>query len=179
MNKKARCGYAFLGLILLVSMANAQEIILIVNGKIRPIVGKPIDNGCLLIENGKVAKIGTYIQAPPKATVIDAKGMFVFPGMIALMTEIGVTGYPGAGNDVDELGVTTPQADPYDAINPEDSTIEVTRLGGITTAMTISGTMNVVNGKSVVINLDGNLAEEMILKRDVAQVFNLDAKAKP
>ncbi len=178
MNKKARYGCAFAGLILLAALATAGETILIVNGHIRPVIGKPIETGCLLIENGKIAKIGTAIQAPPEATVIDAQGRIVFPGIIAVMTAIGVTGRPGAGNDVDELGVTTPQMDPYDAINPEDSTIEVTRLGGVTTAMTVSGTMNVINGKSVVINLDGNLAEEMILKRDVAQVFNLDAKGQ-
>ena len=178
MNKTTRSLSALIGLILLATLANAGETILIVNGKMRPVVGTPIETGSLLIENGKIVKIGTDIQAPPKATVIDAKGMIVLPGMVALMTGIGVTGYPGAGNDLDELGVMTPQVDPTDAINPEDSTIEVTRLGGVTTAMTVSGTMNVINGKSVVINLDGDLAEDMILKRDVAQIFNLDAKGQ-
>lgn len=178
MNKKTRCACPFVVLVLIAVLASAGETILIVNGTIVPVVGAPIETGSVLIEEGKISKIGTNIQPPPKATIIDAGGRIVFPGMIALMTGVGVTGYPGAGNDVDELSVVTPQMDPYDAINPEDSTIEVTRLGGITTVMTVSGTKNVINGKSIVINLDGNLAEEMVVKRDVAQIFNLDAKGQ-
>ncbi|MBN1224881.1 MAG: amidohydrolase family protein [Candidatus Aminicenantes bacterium] len=178
MNKRTRFVTAFVLFVLVALAAQAGETILIVNGNIVPVVGKPITKGCLLIKDGKIVKIAADIEAPSDATVIDAEGKIVFPGIVALMTGIGVTGYPGAGNDVDEVGATTPYADPYDAINPEDPTIEVTRLGGVTTVMTISGTMNVINGKSVVLNLEGDLAENMVIQRDAAQIFNLDAKGQ-
>ncbi|MDH5385282.1 MAG: hypothetical protein OEY18_11290, partial [Candidatus Aminicenantes bacterium] len=166
-------------LILLVGISGAipgDTIILIKNATIVPVKGAPTQNGDLLIENGKIAKIGTNIQAPAGAEVIDASGKYVYPGMVAVMTAVGVTGYPGAGNDTDEVGISTPHMDPYDAINPEDECIEVTRLGGVTTVQTVSGTRSVINGKSVVLHMEGGLAEEMVAKRYVAQIINMAAK---
>jgi len=178
MSKKSHSICAVLLFFVVALLAFPQDTILIRNGKIVPVVGKTLPNGSVLIKDGKIVKIAADIVAPSGAKIIDADGKIVFPGIVAAMTAIGVTGYPGAGNDVNEVGVTTPYVDPYDAINPEDSTIAVTRLGGVTTVMTVSGTMNIINGKSVVLNLDGDLAEEMILKRDVAQIFNMGAKGQ-
>jgi imidazolonepropionase-like amidohydrolase len=167
----------FFGIFLqLVAAAGAQETILIQNGTIVPVVGNSIQNGSLLIEDGKIARIGTNIDAPRNAHVIDAKGMYVYPGMIAPFTGVGVTGFPGAGSDMDELGASTPHMDPVDAINAEDDCIEVTRIDGVTTVLTTSGSRGVLNGKAVVLNLEGNLADELILEKDVLQVFNTAAK---
>jgi imidazolonepropionase-like amidohydrolase len=139
-------------------------------------VGDPIPNADLLIEKGKISKIGTDLSVPAGAKVIDASGKYVFPGLVAMMTAVGVTGYPGAGNDMDEIGISTPHMDPYDAINPEDDCIDVTRIEGVTTVQTISSSRSVINGKSVVLHLAGNLAEEMVAKRYVAQIINIGAK---
>ena len=157
-------------------IAFAVEPILIKNATIVPVVGNPLNGGDLLIENGKIAKIGPNIQAPAGAMVIDATGKYVYPGIVAVMTAIGVTGYPGAGNDTDEVGISTPHMDPYDALNPEDECIEVTRIEGITTVQTISGSRSVINGKSIVLHLEGDLAEEMVAHRYVAQIVNMGAK---
>ncbi len=178
MSKRNCFSRIFFLFFLLVFFAYPQETILIRNGKIVPVVGDPIHKGSLLIQEGKIVKIGTEIEAPSDAKIIDAEGMAVYPGFVAVMTAVGVTGYPGAGNDMNELGVTTSQIDPYDAINPEDSTIEVTRIGGVTTVMTISGILNVINGKAVVMNLEGTLAEDMVIKKDVAHIFNMGAKGQ-
>ncbi len=154
----------------------ASEPILIKNATIVPVVGIPLNGSDLLIEDGKIVKIGANIQAPAGAEVIDATGKYVYPGMVALMTAIGVTGYPGSENDTDEVGISTPQMDPYDALNPEDECIEVTRIEGITTVQTISGSRSVLNGKSIVLHLEGDLAEEMVARRYVAQIINMGAK---
>jgi imidazolonepropionase-like amidohydrolase len=154
----------------------AADTILIKNGTIVPVKGGSSTIADLLIENGKIIKIGTRIQAPAGAKVIDASGKYVYPGLVAVMTAVGVTGYPGASNDTDEVGTSTPHMDPYDAINPEDECIEVTRLGGVTTVQTVSGTRSVINGKSVVLHLEGDLADKMVAKRYVAQIINMGAK---
>ena len=153
----------------------AGDTILIKNGTIVPVEGGSPAVADLLIENGKIIKIGKNIQAPSGAEVIDASEKYVYPGLVAVMTAVGVTGYPRAGNDTDEVGTSTPHMDPYDAINPEDDCIEVTRVGGVTTVQTISGSRSVINGKSVVLHLGGTLAEDMIAKRYVAQIFNMGA----
>jgi len=151
------------------------ETILIKNGTIVPVAGGPSSVGDLLIENGRISQIAQNIQPPSGADVIDASGKYVYPGLVAVMTAVGVTGYPRAGNDTDEVGTSTPQMDPYDAINPEDDCIEVTRVGGVTTVHTVAGTRSVINGKSVVLHLGGTLAEDMVAKRYVAQIFNMGA----
>jgi imidazolonepropionase-like amidohydrolase len=156
--------------------AQAADVILIKNGTIVPVVGDPIPSGSLLIRDGKIAAIGRNISPPEGALVLDAEGSYVYPGLVAPMTAIGVTGYPGAGNDTDETGISTPHMDPYDALNPEDECIEVTRLGGVTTVMTASGSRSVINGKSVAMNLEGSLVEDLVIKRYVAQIFNIGAR---
>jgi len=153
----------------------AGDTILIKNGTIVPVEGGSPAVGDLLIENGKISKIAKSIQAPTEAKVIDASGKYVFPGLVAVMTAVGVTGYPRAGNDTDEVGTSTPHIDPYEAINPEDDCIDVTRVGGVTTVQTVGGSRSVINGKSVVMHLGGTLAEEMVAKRYVAQIFNMGA----
>ena len=81
--------------LLLAAAAGAQETILIQNGTFVPVVGNTIQNGSLLIENGKIARIGTNIDAPRGAKVIDAKGplpLWVSPairGRVATRTRSG------------------------------------------------------------------------------------------
>jgi imidazolonepropionase-like amidohydrolase len=173
--RKAVFGIGVL-LVVLASSALGQPTILIRNGRIVPVVGPVIEKGCLLIEKGKIVRIAGDIAAPPDAVVIEAEGKSVYPGLIAPMTAIGLTGYPGAGDDLDEVGVSVPQMDPFDALNPEDECIEVARLGGVTTVLTIAGTQNVLSGQSILIHLDGDLAADMLIKKNVAQIFNLGAR---
>lgn len=175
MKKFTRIYFLLFVLILLANAGKAADTILIKNGTIVPIEGGIAAGNDLLIENGKISRIGKDIPTPAGAEVIDAAGKYVYPGLVAVMTAVGVTGYPRAGNDTDEVGTATPQMDPYDAINPEDDCIEVTRIGGVTTVHTISGSRSVINGKSVILHLEGTLAEDMIAKRYVAQIFNAGA----
>ena len=85
-------------------LAFSQGTILIRNAKIVPVVGKTINKGCLLIQKGKIVQIAEEIAAPAGADVIDAKGMSVYPGLVSPLTAVGVTGYPGAGDDINEKG---------------------------------------------------------------------------
>ncbi|MBP1767516.1 MAG: Metallo-dependent hydrolase [Candidatus Aminicenantes bacterium] len=166
-------GVFLLGLAL---SALGQQTILIRNGRIVPVVGPVIEKGSLLIEKGKIVRIAGDIAAPADAVVIEAEGKSVYPGLIAPMTAIGLTGYPGAGDDLDEVGISVPQMDPFDALNPEDECIEVARLEGVTTVLTIAGTQNVISGQSILVHLDGDLAGDMLIKKNVAQIFNLAAR---
>ncbi|MGB7297332.1 MAG: amidohydrolase family protein [Candidatus Aminicenantales bacterium] len=176
MNKRSRYLVILVAILLIGGFGRGAETIFIRNARIVPIVGPAIENGCLLIQNGKISMIGSSLTPPADAEMIDAQGLSVYPGMVAVMTAVGITGYPGAGDDVDEIGVSTPHMDPFDALNPEDECIEVARIGGVTTVMTAAGTRNVINGKAIVLNLEGNLAEDMVIKRDAAQIFNLGAR---
>ncbi len=177
MNRPSSCRLMIcIAILFLGSLSWGADTIFIRNARIVPVVGPTIENGCLLIQDGKISAIAPSLTPPAGVETIDAQGLSVYPGLVAVMTAVGITGYPGAGDDANEVGVSTPQMDPFDALNPEDECIEVARLGGVTTVMTAAGTRNVINGKAIVLNLEGSLAEDMVIRRDAAQVFNLGAR---
>ena len=179
MTRKTIMMAAILGILCLIPLAGAPEkAIFIKNGTIVPVVGPVIPDGCLLIAGGRIARIGAGLIAPADAEIIDARGGFVYPGLISSLTTIGVIRHPGAGDDLNETGTSTAEVDPFDALNPEDDSVEVARIGGVTSVLTISGTRNVINGKSIVINLDGSLARDMVVRRDAAQIINVGARSE-
>ncbi len=100
MNNSGKAGIVLAALFLLVGAASASDVILIKNATVVPVTGPAIPGGSLLIKDGKIAAIGPDISAPAQARIIDAAGKFVYPGLVAVMTSVGVTGYPGAGSDI-------------------------------------------------------------------------------
>ena len=94
---------------LVASVAQAQAqtgTYVIRGGTIVPIVGAKIPNGNVVISGGKIQAVGANVQAPQGATVIDATGLFVYPGMIDGGTTIGLTeigSVPGS-TDTREIG---------------------------------------------------------------------------
>ena len=55
-------------------------------GTVVPVVGARIPNGTVVISGGKIQAVGANVQAPQGATVIDATGLFVYPGMARITT---------------------------------------------------------------------------------------------
>ena len=145
--------------------------LLIQNAHILPIVGEEIENGSLLIDQGKIAAIGTDLPVPPGAEVIDACGRLVTPGCIDAHCHIGLDneamGWEGADYNeiVDPL---TPQMRAIDSINPLDPGFADAVRGGVTTACTGPGSANVVGGTFAVIKLQGKRVDKMILKNPAA-----------
>ncbi|GLI18737.1 amidohydrolase [Tepidanaerobacter syntrophicus] len=142
--------------------------IAIINGKIyNNIEGKFIENGTIIVDNGKIAEVGENLKAPQNAQVIDAAGEYVFPGFIDAHSHIGlyeeVVGEPGEdGNECTDP--ITPQLRAIDAINPADRAFDDAVKGGITAAFTGPGSANVIGGQSVVIKTYGKIVDNMIVR---------------
>ena len=65
--------------------------ILIKNGHIKTMAGEEFENGCLLIgDDGKIAAVGTALDTPPNAMVVDAEGRLVTPGCVDAHCHIGL-----------------------------------------------------------------------------------------
>ncbi|MFW6006745.1 MAG: amidohydrolase [Halanaerobiales bacterium] len=126
-----------------------------------------IQNGQILIEKGKIKKVGKNVNIPDNTKIIDASGKIVFPGMIDAHTHLGI-GEDGEGWEGRDYNETTDPVTPHlraiDAINPYDSGLEETRKAGITTVMTGPGSANVLGGENAVIKTKGKTVEEMELK---------------
>lgn len=145
--------------------------LLIKNGKIMTMAGETIENGSILIENGKIKDIG-QISAPDGVEVIDAKGNYVLPGFVEAHCHLGMweTAIGFEGDDGNEItDPVTPHLRAIDAINPMDVSFEEARsLGGVTTVASGPGSANVVGGQFCVIKTAGNVVDQMLVKEPLA-----------
>jgi imidazolonepropionase-like amidohydrolase len=123
----------------------------------------------VLIDGGRIVAVGERLAVPAEATVVDATGRFVTPGLIDAHTHLGVytESYAWAGEEVNETSKpTTPEMDVLDAINPDDAGLADAVAGGITTVMVAPGSANPVGGQcSVIKTRRRDVVEEMVLVR--------------
>ncbi len=142
-------------------------------GTVVTMAGQTLNNANVLIQGGKIAGVGSNVQAPAGATVIDASGKFVYPGMIDSQTDLGLSeiGSVAATQDVTELGTYNPHMRALVAVNPSSELIAVTRVNGVTAAITApSG--GLISGQSALIRLDGWTQDEMAIRPVAGFVIN-------
>jgi imidazolonepropionase-like amidohydrolase len=159
-----------------VSVISAQaqnETYAIQNARIVTVTGPVIENGTVVVANGKIAAVGANVSIPSGARIINAKGLSVYPGMIDANTEIGLTeiGSVAGSVDTNEIGDNNSNIRVDVAINPDGSHIAVARVNGITTVLT-APRGGVIAGQSALLNLDGWTAQEMVLKSPAAMHIN-------
>ncbi|WP_370776551.1 amidohydrolase [Holdemania massiliensis] len=124
--------------------------IAITHGKLLTVTNGTIEDGTLLIDNGKITAIGTDISIPEGAEVINASEKWVTPGLIDAHTHISTFNEPhwmphiGDGNEI--TAPVTAQIRGIDALNPFDMAISVARSAGFTTCYTGPGSANVIGG---------------------------------
>ncbi len=146
----------------------------ITNARIVTVSGATIENGTIVIQNGKIAAVGANVTVPANAERIDGKGLSVFPGMIDAATNMGlaeITGGVPASVDVAETGNMNANAKAFMAINPHSSHVNVTRVNGITTvlSMPVGG---VIAGQAAIVNLNGATQAEMAVVPNYGLVIN-------
>lgn len=179
---KARTLLIATGLMAAAHLALAQSVILnnpgggtfaIRNATIYPVTSAPISGGTLVIENGRIAAVGTNVNVPANATVIDGTGLSVYPGMIDSGTSIGLTEVSSVAGtrDIQETGDLNPNAKTAVAINPHSNVIPVTRINGITTVLT-EPSGGLISGQSALIQLSGWTPPEMVLASPAGMHIN-------
>ena len=145
--------------------------ILIKNGKVLTMAGDIYEQGDVLIDGDKIKAVGENLDAPEGAQIIDAKGMWVMPGIVDPHSHIGMwedgIGFEGAdGNEATDP--VTPQLRAIDGINPEDNCFKEAREHGITTVVTGPGSANVIGGQFAAIKTYGRRVDDMIVKEPLA-----------
>jgi imidazolonepropionase-like amidohydrolase len=150
-------------------------------GKVFTLAGPAIENGTVLIRDGKIAAVGAGIAIPSDAQVIDANGLEVYPGMFDPVTQIGLNEVSAvsATVDVSELGDYNPELIAATAVNPASAHIPITRASGITEVIAAPGTSGfdlqsggLIEGQASAFNLAGWTMDEMQINRSVAMVIN-------
>ena len=146
----------------------------IIGARIVTVSGGVIENGTVVIQNGKIVAVGTSVSIPSGAERIDGKGLSVFPGMIDAATNLGLAEIPlgvNASVDVGEIGNMNANAQAYKGFNPNSSHVNVTRINGITTVMSYP-TGGTIAGQSAVMNLNGSTQDAMAIIPDAGLVIN-------
>jgi imidazolonepropionase-like amidohydrolase len=144
------------------------------NARIVTVSGADIENGTIVIRDGKIAAIGTAVDVPTNARNIDARGLSVYPGMIDAGTSMGLVEIgQGANGTVDtaEVGDINPHAKAIIAINPHSAHIAVTRVDGVTNALSLP-TGGLISGQGALINLLGTTPLEMAVVPQATLVIN-------
>lgn len=117
-----------------------------------------IENGSVYIHNGKIAAIGKTVQAPANATVIDATGKWVMPGIIDSHSHIALD------DDVNEAtNPITPHMMMRDAFDYNDKAIYRALAGGVTTSLLLHGSANMIGGQAIVIKHKYGLGKDDLL----------------
>jgi imidazolonepropionase-like amidohydrolase len=133
--------------------------------KLVTVTGGVIENGTLIIKEGKIAEVGTDVTPPSGATVIDCAGKTVTPGLIDGFTNLGTADLPSFGKDDDEAtNAMTPHLRIIDALNPDNRFIPLARHSGVTAALSAPAEGNLLTGQSAVIRLSGQSHEDMVIR---------------
>lgn len=132
------------------------------NATIETVTKGTIANGTVVIVNGKITAVGSNIQVPAGAEVINCNGQKIYPGMIDTGTKIGLLeiGQIPQATDERETGDIIPQMKALTAINPNATAIPVTRISGVTTAL-VTPEGGLLPGTSALVNLHGYTPDQM------------------
>ena len=150
------------------------KMVLIKNAKILTMAEKNYDNGFILVKDQKIIELG-HMQNIPKDmmadTVIDAKGMYLMPGIIDSHCHVGMAedsvGFEG--DDINEMtDPITPQLRAIDGVYHSDKAFEEARQNGITTVVTGPGSANVIGGQFAALKTFGTTVDDMVIKAPCA-----------
>lgn len=156
-----------LSLFLIISTLQAQiakpskGVFALTNATIETVTNGTV-KGTLIINDGKITAIGENVSIPSGATTIDCTGHFIYPGMIDGGTQLGLEEISSISltEDSDEIGDFTPHMQALTAVNPNAVAIPVTRVEGVTTALTIPQN-GMFPGTAALINLVGYTPDQM------------------
>jgi imidazolonepropionase-like amidohydrolase len=167
-------------IVALAAPAPAQDApaVAIRGGTVLTMVGPPIERGTVLIRGGKIAAVGANVAVPPGATVVDATGKYVMPGLIDAMTYFGI--------DAQDLAETS------DPITPEIRTLTAydpsgdgfvggagplrareLLVGGVTTQYVGPGDATIVSGQGAVVKTAGTSPDAIVLREPAGMEISI------
>jgi imidazolonepropionase-like amidohydrolase len=125
----------------------APDVMVIQNATVMTVTQGTIENGSVLIRNGKIVEVGQNVSVPRDATVIDASGRFVTPGIIDAHSHI-------AAESINEGSISvSAMVGIKEVLNPDEVSIYRALAGGVTTVNVLHGSANPIGGRNAVIKL--------------------------
>ncbi|MFQ5720583.1 MAG: amidohydrolase family protein, partial [Acidobacteriota bacterium] len=143
-------------------LAATGKTVSILHATVHTVSGATIANGTVSFRQGRITEVGPGRAPLPGATIIDATGKQVYPGLIDAGTAVGLTeiGSVAGSVDINETGDLNPEALTEIAVNPDSELIPVTRANGLTHVLSVPGG-GLVSGRSALIRLAGWTWEDL------------------
>jgi imidazolonepropionase-like amidohydrolase len=130
--------------------------VVIRNATIMTATGQEIQGGSILLRDGRIVSVGTSVDVPADAVVVDGTGKWVTPGVIDTHSHVGVYAAPGTFAESDGNEATRPVTAEVWAEHsfwPQDPQIPLAIAGGVTTIQALPGSANLIGGRSAVLKL--------------------------
>jgi imidazolonepropionase-like amidohydrolase len=160
----------------------SNETIALKGGKLLTITHGVIENGVIVMQNGRITAVGgAGTSIPSGARVIDVTGMTVYPGLIDSETRLGLTEISADRMTNDQVEISDeimPHMHVSDAFHAETALIPVDRINGITNAIVAPGGQDTLPGQDSFIQLAGASATEMLMVRDIAMPLNFTGQQR-
>jgi imidazolonepropionase-like amidohydrolase len=167
-----------LGAVLIASFANVSsaQTIAITGGKVYPVSGPVIENGTVLMRDGKIVAVGANVAIPSDAQRIDATGKVVTPGIVNAATQLGLVEIGAVGNTREASargrdGIAAAFM-PWEGLNTASVLLGPARDGGITSAV-MYPQGGLISGQVAVIHLVPGTVDDMLLRAPVGMVASL------
>jgi imidazolonepropionase-like amidohydrolase len=152
------------------------QTIAITGGKVYPVSGPPIEDGTVVIVNGKISAVGSGIPIPEGAQRIDATGKIVTPGFVNAATQLGVQEVAAVSNtrDASARGKDNIAAafTVWDGLNPNSVLLAPARQGGIT-SFVVMPTGGLIAGQAALLDVVPGTTTDMIIRAPVAMVAEI------
>lgn len=127
------------------------------------VTGDPVENGVLIIRDGKITDVGTAgsVNIPRNAETVDVNGQVIMPGLVDSHSHIG------EGDGGDQSSALHPDVRIMDTINPKSDSFKRALSGGITTVNIMPGSGHLMSGQTVYLKpKEANTIEDMLVYTD-------------
>jgi imidazolonepropionase-like amidohydrolase len=169
---------AIAALSLSASFASAQTIA-ITNAKVYPVSSAPIQNGTVLIRDGKIVAVGGNVTIPANAQRIDASGKWVTPGLVNAGTQLGLVevGQVSDTRNATARGRNNISAafTVWEGLNTQSVLIAPARREGVTNVVIVPGGQNLVSGQAAILTLVDGMPTDMVMRTPVAMVAQVQS----
>lgn len=154
-----------LALVLATSPAAQSTAIAIVGGTVYPASGERIEKATVLIRDGRIEAVGANVAVPPDAERVDAAGRWVTPGLINVVSQLGIVEIPLSAGPTDERAngqnAIAAAFRPWESFNAASPLLAATRNDGITT-IGIFPAGNLISGQHALVDLGVGPTEAML-----------------
>jgi imidazolonepropionase-like amidohydrolase len=145
------------------------------HARIVTVAGADIEDGTVVISDGRITAVGANVNVPGGAQTIEGRGLSIYPGMIDLGTAIGLIEITENGAtgwvDTQEVGDMNPNSMAWVSVNPHSAHVGVTRLNGVTSVLSLP-LGGLISGQAAFINLLGSTPQAMAVIPTAGLVIN-------